>query len=157
MKLSANLFFLGLLAVSQSAFAVTSTASFSVSAVVLASCQVSAPAVAWRSGTTPEANGAPAVTIACDHPTQYSVTLAAGSSGTAGQKRTDPDPIAQTNELLIDSPQVINWLRSVHKAAMAEIAIGNRPEQPSIKIPKAETQGEAPGLRIDSITITVTY
>lgn len=160
MKIAPMVFVFGLLAASQSptsAFAATTTASFSVSAVVLASCQVSVPVAAWRSGTAAEVNTVSTLSVACDHPTPYSVTLSTGPSDAAGQKLTDPDPIMRMGELPIDFPQAMNWLRSVHLAASAELAISNRPKQPATSIPKALARIEAPDGSINSITITVTY
>ena len=58
---------------SRPALAATSTASFSVTATVQSSCQVSAPATASGTYTVTRANASTPVSITCTNPTPYNV------------------------------------------------------------------------------------
>lgn len=160
MKISSVAFALGLLAVIQSptpAFAVTSTASFGVSAIVLTSCQVSAPDFTLRGSTATIVNSVSSVSVACDRPTPYFVTLSAGPSVPSSQKLIDPDSMLRTHELPITSAQAINWLHSLHLAASTITLNSNHRLQSVTYSPVAQTRFAASSRGVNSITVIVTY
>lgn len=78
-------------------FAATSTASFSVTATVQATCQVSTPAQASKADTAAwMANASSNVSVTCTSPTPYSVHYRSGSTAnairkTAGASSAQPD------------------------------------------------------------------
>ena|ERR1039458_5746567 len=80
MKYITLAFALGFLAsalASRPSLAATRTASLSVTATVVSSCQVSVPAAAPRTYTVTRANAATPVSIACTNPTPYHVSHSA--------------------------------------------------------------------------------
>ncbi|MGO9317990.1 MAG: spore coat protein U domain-containing protein [Terracidiphilus sp.] len=63
---------------SRPSLAATRTASLSITATVVSSCQVSAPATAPGTYTAIRANGATSVSVACTYPTPYNVSHSTG-------------------------------------------------------------------------------
>jgi|GEM_PF-6331826 spore coat protein U-like protein len=92
--------FLSLLLVAMPAFAATATASFSVTATVQATCEVSAPATASKAYTAATtANAASNVSVTCTNPTPYNVSLGAGGTADAGRKEADSASARQISAL----------------------------------------------------------
>jgi spore coat protein U-like protein len=93
MKSARFVLLLGFLVLNLSAmplFAATSTASFSVTATVQATCQVSTTAQASKADTAAwMANASSNVSVTCTSPTPYSVHYRSGS--TAGASSAQPD------------------------------------------------------------------
>jgi len=137
MKYSTLVFALGLLAsalASRPDIAATLTASFSVTATVNSSCQVSAPATASRSYTTARANPASSVSVNCTNPTPYNVSYSSGPA-----------------------PSITTTMR---KTAGSETVPGNGNGSPQPGAAFGQPAGarhDVPGANADLVTITVTY
>jgi len=137
MKYITLAFALGLLAsalASTPALAATATASFSVSATVLSSCQVSAPATAYGVFTAARATAASPASVICTSPTPYNASLSA--------------------EL---TPSVTVTTRKTAGAGTLP-RTGNGPSQQRNSNGRtAWSQYVAPGAFADSVTVTITY
>jgi spore coat protein U-like protein len=159
MKYSAMAFALGFVALnlfSRPALAATSTASISVSATVLAACQVSAPATAFGTYSVAGASATSALSVSCTMPTPYNVSLSAGV--TAGSIRTlnGPVPALMSRALLPDSGHTANSGRVVASDAGIGTSSGSsRPE--SADAPTEWARYLAPGAFADAIAVNITY
>jgi spore coat protein U-like protein len=86
-RFALTLGFLVLTLTARPLFAATSTASFSVTATVQATCQVSTPAQASKANTAAwMANAASNVSVTCTSPTPYSVHFSQGLTVNAIRK-----------------------------------------------------------------------
>jgi spore coat protein U-like protein len=125
---------LGFMASALAVLAATQTASFSVTATVVSSCQISAPATASRSYTAARANPASPVSVNCTMPTPYNVSY-----------RTDPAPSVTV---------------TTRKTASPETAPGTStgsPQPDAASGQPAGAQHDAPGTNADLVTVTITY
>jgi spore coat protein U-like protein len=125
---------LGFMASALAVLAATQTASFSVTATVVSSCQISAPATASRSYIATRASSASPASINCTMPTPYNVSYSTGPA-----------------------PSVTVTTR---KAAGPEAAPGTGNKSPpsdAISGQPAEAQHDTPGTNADLVTVTVTY
>lgn len=103
MKYLTLTFALGFLASAQAsrpALAATITASFSVTATVISSCQVAAPVTASGTYTATRANITSSVSVTCTNSTPYDVSYSAGLAPgaiTTTRKTAGPDTVAGTS------------------------------------------------------------
>ena len=134
LTLTLALGFLALAQVSRPALAATITASFSVTATILSSCQVAAPATAPGTYTATRANITSSVSVTCTNPTPYNVSYSAGlapSATTTTRKAAGPDTVAGT---------------------------GSRSSQPdTVSGQSAGAQHVVPDAYTDLVTATITY
>ena len=137
MKYTSLAFTLGFLAsalASRPVLAATQTALLSVSATVVSSCRISAPATASTSYTAARANPASPVSVNCTMPTPYNVSYSTGPAPNVTmttRKRTDTETEPGTS----------------HVTPKPDAAFG----QP------AGAQHDTPGTNADLVTVTITY
>jgi spore coat protein U-like protein len=162
MKFASLIFALCFLAstlASRPALAATATASFSVTATVVSSCQASTPATAFGANTAARVNAASPASVTCTSPTPYNVSLSAelAPSVTVTTRRTaGPASDSPGSALLPDSAHTGNWGRTASAGTVAGTARG--PSQPRDGYGRtAWSQYVAPGAFADSVTVTVTY
>jgi spore coat protein U-like protein len=162
MKYALFAFSLGFLASglgSRPVLAATSIASFAVTATVQAGCQVSAPATAFGIYTTAGANATSAVSVACTHPTAYSVDLSAGlapGDTATAQKMRGPVSALLDYRLLSDYARTVNWGRTAGTDTVTGTGNGSSPAH-AVFGQTVGAQYVAPGAYADTITVTVTY
>lgn len=153
------LVFLALGMVSRPAHAATLTATLSVSATVVSSCQISAPATAFGTYTARRASAASPASVACTSPTPYNVSLSSGQAHSATETtQISAGPTADLlgPALLPASTHAVNWERMAGAYAVA--APGSGSLQPhAVSGPSTGAQQVAPGAYADSVTITITY
>ena len=137
MKYFTLAFALGFLAsalASRPVLAATQTASFSVTATIVSSCQISAPATASRSYTAARANAAFPVSVNCTMPTPYNVSY-----------RTDP------------APNVTVTTRKRTDTGTEPGTSTGSPQQDAASGQPAGAQHDTPGTNADLVTVTITY
>lgn len=162
MKFASLIFALCFLAsalASRPALAATATASFSVTATVLASCQVSAPASAYGANTAARVNAASPASVTCTSPTPYNVSLSAelAPSVTVTTRKTAGSAT--------DSPGSALLPNSAHTASLGRVAgtgsVAGTARGSSLPYAgngrTAWPQNIAPGAFADSVTVTITY
>ena len=162
MKSAFSTFALGLLALclkSGPALAATPTTSFSVSAMVQATCLVSATAMTFGTLTGTVVNAQSAVSVMCTNAAPFNVGLNPGlATGTTEttRKLTEPGLALLGYYLLSNSQRTVNWGQTVGVDTVA--GVGNGSAQALAvygQIPAA--QFVAPSAYADTITVTVTY
>lgn len=159
MKYASIAFVLGFLAsglASTPVLAATTSASFGVSVMVLASCQVSAPAAAFGTNTTAGGNAASTVAVACTNPVPYNIDSGAGLTSGTARKITGPASALPGGALLPDSTHTVNWSRKAGMEAVARSGNGSS-QLHGLYGQSAEGRQLAPGANADSVTVTVTY
>jgi len=162
MRLASFVFALAILELcpaSRQAVAATTSASFAVTATVQATCQASSSAMGYKADAAAMKNAMSAVSVTCDHPTAYNVSLSAGvvpSDAAAIQKAAGPASDLLGHAILADFPRTLNGSR---KAGTGTVAVtGNEYSQAHAGYAQTvETQSVAPGAHPDTITVTVTY
>ncbi len=138
---------------SDSAFAATSTASFSVTATVLSSCQATAPVAAFGSYATA---GRSALSVTCTHPTPYNVSLNAGTATDDTPEISNPVNILLNNTLLSNSAHTLARARRAGTASLA--GLGNLSSHAQLfNGQTAQTLPVSSGAFADAITVTISY
>jgi len=125
---------LGFMASALAVLAATQTASFSVTATVVSSCQISTPATASRSYTAARVSPASPVSINCTMPTPYNVSYS-----------TSPAPSVTVTTRKTAGPETTSGTSNRFSPLDA---ISGQP---------AEAQHDTPGTNADLVTVTVTY
>ncbi len=142
------------------ALAATATATFAVTATVVATCTTSAGPLAFGTYTGVQANATTTVTVTCTNTTPYNIGLNAGLGVTptatfTTRKMTGPSATLNYS-LGKDAAQAANWGNTVAVDTVAGTATGS-PIAVTIygRIPAG--QFVAPNAYTDTITATVTY
>jgi spore coat protein U-like protein len=136
--------------------AATSTASFGVSAMVLASCQASAPATAFGTYTAGGKNATSNVSVTCTNPVPYNISPEEGVMTGATRKMTGSASALLGGSLLPDTAHTVNWGRKVVTDAV--LRTGNSSFQPRTQYGQtAGVRQMVPAEYADSVTVTVTY
>lgn len=162
MKYASFAFALGFLAsglAPRPALAATASASFAVTATVQAACQVSSPATAFGVYTTIGTNATSAVSVACTHPTAYSVDLSAGLAAVdtaTAQKIRGPASALLGYALLSEYARTVNLGRTAGTDPVTGTGNGSSPAH-AVFGRTAGAQYVASGAYADTITVTVTY
>jgi len=128
------LVFLASTLTSEHSFAATRTATVTVSATVVSSCQVSALSTPLPGNMATRANGASSVSVNCTNPTAYNVTY---NTGTA--------PNVTTTARRAAVPEGVN-----------EASNGNISFKAAYRLP-AKALDEATGADADCVTVTIIY
>jgi spore coat protein U-like protein len=137
----------------------SATASFGVTAVVQATCAISANPLAFGGYSGLLVNSTSTITATCTNTTSYNVGLSAGSATGAtvtNRSMTGPAPALLGYKLFRDSGRTANWGNTVGTDTVA--ATGNGTAQPLTvygQIPAG--QFPRPGNYSDTITATITY
>lgn len=135
----------------------SATSSFTVSAVVQASCDFSATSLAFGTYTGAVLNSTSSLTIQCTASTAYTVGLNAGTSTgstVTNRRMTGPAGAQLGYSLFSDSGRTVNWGLSTNTVA----GTGNGSAQALTvygRIPAGTPL--APGTYSDTITATITY
>jgi len=119
---------------SRPVLAATRTASFSVTATVVSSCQVSAPATASGTYTATRPSPTSPVSVTCTRPTPYNVSYSDGP----------PPSVTKTTQ----------------KTAGSEAFHGTGSRSSRADTASGQSKGEkhdAPGADVDVVTVTVAY
>jgi spore coat protein U-like protein len=125
MKSPLSAFALGFLAFGlapRPAVAATATASFSVTATVLASCAVSAAPMRFGTYTVAAVGAKSSVSVTCTNPTPYNVGLSSGLAPGATvvtRKMTGSASGSLGYALALNSPGTVNWGQTVGAVTVA--------------------------------------
>jgi spore coat protein U-like protein len=137
----------------------SATASFTVTAVVQATCLVSATNMAFGTYTGAVATSTSAVSVTCTNTTPYNIGLSAGLATGATvttRKMTGPASATLNYALFRDSARTLNWGNTVGTDTIS--STGNGSAQLSSVFGKlAVGQLVTPGAYSDTIIVTVTY
>jgi spore coat protein U-like protein len=138
----------------------TTTATFAVTANVVATCVVSATPMAFGSYTsiTP-LDSTSTITVACSDLTTYNVGLNAGTSAGATvttRKMTGAGAAVLGYNLYSDSARSVNWGDTVGTDTVSGVGTG-APQLLTIYGQVPAAQGPATGPYTDTITATVTF
>jgi spore coat protein U-like protein len=139
------------------AAAATTTATFSVTATVLASCTVAATPLPFGSYTGAVLNVTSTVTATCTTTTPYTVGLNAGTSGGTVTTRQMTGALATLlpYSLSVDSAHTVNWGNT---AGSFVAGVGTGAAQPlTVYGQIAASVFATPGAYTDTITATLTY
>jgi len=139
--------------------ATTATTTFNVSAVIPASCMLSASTLPFGIYSGVETNTVATVDVTCTNTTPYTVGLNAGTApgATVNTRRMiGPNAAELKYALYQDVARTLNWGETVGTDTVS--AIGNGKAQ-AISIYGQITPGQlvAPGAYVDLIVATVTY
>jgi spore coat protein U-like protein len=129
------------------------TSSFAVTATISSACQASTPVAAF--GGYPSAAGSPA-SVTCTSPTQYNVSLTAGSSAEVAPEITDTGKTLLNNALLSAPVHTIARARRASMGTMAGTGRGSSQAQ-TFYSQTAQARQVSPGAFTDAITVTITY
>lgn len=155
------LFFL-LLGISTSAFAATSTTTFTVSATVVDDCSVSADNLTFSNYTPTSASNDDATTtvyVTCTVNTAYNIGLNAGTgTGATVTTRKLTDTTNTVNySLYQDSNHATVWGNTVSTDTVSSTGTGSQQSFTVYgRIPGSQSTA-VPGSYTDTITVTVTY
>jgi spore coat protein U-like protein len=142
---------------SSTANATTATNTFQVSANVVSSCLVSAPALAFGNYNSTQIDATTTLTVTCTNNTAYSVGLDKGLNGAAVNSRQMKSGSYTLNySLFSDTARTVNWGNTVGTDTVA--GTGNGSGQSIIVY--GRLPGGQPltiGTYTDTITATVTY
>jgi len=162
MKYASITFALGLLAsglASRPAVAATATASFSVTAMVVSGCQVSAPDLPSDRYAASGGNATSSVAVTCTKPTPYDVSVGAaevtGEAVTTG-KASSPASTLPGVALLSNPAHPVKADKTAALEAMVRTGIESYRTQ-STNVPASGIRSGATSVYADSVTITITY
>ena len=137
----------------------TATISFTITAVITATCTTSAANLTFGNYASVQLNAQSAITVNCTNLTPFNIGLSAGNgSGATVTTRTMAGPAAATLNYSIfrDSGRTLNWGNTVGTDTFSATATGSAVQYPVYgRIPG----GQAPrtGAYTDTIVVTVTY
>jgi spore coat protein U-like protein len=142
-----------------SANATTASTTFGISATVVASCGVTATALAFGNYTGVVATTTSTLTVTCSNSTTYNVGLSAGSGTNATvttRSMTGPSSASLGYQLYQDSGYSTYWGQTVGTDTLAGTGTGSAQSITVYgQIPASEYV--TPGSFSDTITATITY
>jgi len=142
-----------------SAYATTATTTFGISATVVASCGVSATALAFGNYTGAVATTSSTLTVTCSNSTAYNIGLSVGSGTNATvttRSMTGPNSASLSYQLYQDSGYSTYWGQTVGTDTLAGTGTGAAQAITVYgQIPASEYV--AAGSYSDTITATITY
>ncbi|XBH15278.1 spore coat U domain-containing protein [Edaphobacter paludis] len=138
----------------------TATTTFSVTATVMATCQISAASINFGNytGSLVKPGGSP-LTVTCTNTTSYDLGLSAGLGAGAtvtSRKMTGPASAMLDYQMFQDSAQTLNWGNTVGTDTVHGISNGST-QTVYIYPQMAAGQNVAPGTYSDTVIVTVTY
>lgn len=153
------LFAASALCVPAAAYAVDATTSFGVTATVVATCAVSATALAFGNYSAAQLDGTSTVTVTCTNGAAYTVALNAGTgSGATVATRKMTGPATQTLDYTLyrDSGRTLVWGETVGVDRV--VGVGNGAAQ-SLSVYGRVFGSQFPGAGAysDTIAVAVTY
>jgi spore coat protein U-like protein len=141
------------------ALAATATASFTVSATVVSGCQATPNTQSFKSYTAATANATSTISVTCDRPTPYVVsldsTVAPSESATIG--KVTGSGSALPGGAQPSSPQhTINRARTISTGTAAGASSGS-PQYSAVLELARKAENLAPGAYPDAIMVSITY
>jgi spore coat protein U-like protein len=115
--------------------------------------------MAYRADAAAMKSAASSVSVTCDHPTEYNVSLSAGVARVDAaiiQKMADPASALLGRAMLPGFAHTVNGNRTLGTNTLAETANGYSQAR-AFYSQTAWAQCLKPGAHADTITITVTY
>lgn len=141
------------------ALAATATASFSVTATVLSSCQATPSTQQFRSYATATTNAASTISVSCTQPTPYVVSLQAGDvpteSATIGKVTSSGTALPSGAQPSLPEHR-INRGQTTETRTVAATGNGS-PQWRAVPDRPATAKNPAPGVDPDAIMVSITY
>lgn len=137
----------------------SATTSFTVTAIIQATCTVSATTMAFGSYSGALLNSTSTISATCTNLTPYNIGLSAGLATGATvttRKMTGPSGSLLNYNLFSDSGRTINWGNTVGTDTVAKTGTG---AAQALTVYGQTTAGQyvRPGSYTDTITVTLTY
>jgi spore coat protein U-like protein len=137
----------------------TANATLGVSAMVQATCLVSASPLGFGAYIGAATTATSAVSVTCTNSTPYNVGLSAGAGGSAtvaSRKMTGPGSALLSYSLFSDPSRKVNWGQTVGTDTVA--GMGNGAAQMlTVYAQTVPGQYVTPGTYTDMVAVTVTY